>query len=127
MAEETRLVTDGRRRANASPLPLLFLNACGSGRILPEASFSFPEYFLRVNGNRGFIGTETPVPDDFAAEFARKFYIALLSGQRNLGWALQRARWQMLESQQNLLGLYYIAYADPTMRVGRPVLEVFDL
>lgn len=127
MAEETRLVSDGRRRANAPPLPLLFLNACGSGRILPEATFSFPEYFLRVNGNRGFIGTETPVPDDFAAEFARKFYIALLSGQRNLGWALHRARWQMLESQQNLLGLYYIAYADPSLRVGRPVREVFDL
>ena len=126
VAEQTRLKTDGRNRAKSHRLPLVFLNACGSGRIRPESSFSFPEYFLRQNGNRGFIGTETPVPDEFAAEFARKFYIALLSGGRNLGWALHRARWQMLETQQNLLGLYYIAYADPAMRVGRPVLEVFD-
>ena len=63
------------------PRPLVFLNSCGSGNLDPAAAGSFPELFLG-HGFSGFIGTETIVPDNFAAAFATEFYDNLLSAGR---------------------------------------------
>jgi CHAT domain len=92
-------------------LPLVFMNACDSSRIDPNTSASFAEYFLD-QGNLGFIGTESAVPDLVAAEFSRYFYTELLRG-RSLGEALWRARHMLLERRSNPLGLLYTLYANP--------------
>ncbi len=100
--------------------PLIFLNACGSSRIDPMDITSFPQLFLKVNKYRGFIGTETNVPDRFAAEFSQCFYRELLSG-RTLGEAMYKAKWSMLRDKKNPLGIIYTTYADPNMRVSKAV------
>jgi hypothetical protein len=105
-------------RGGAKDGPLVFLNACGTSRIDPMAVSSFPRFFLQENSNRGFIGTETNVPDRFAAEFAQRFYRELLAGL-NLGQAIYRARWSMLHERNNPLGILYIVYADPDLHVSK--------
>jgi len=101
-----------RRRAKDGPL--VFLNACGTSRIDPMTVSSFPRFFLQENSNRGFIGTETNVPDAFAAEFAQAFYRDLLAGL-SLGHAIHRARWSLLLERNNPLGMLYVVYADPDL------------
>jgi CHAT domain len=96
--------------------PLIFLNACGASRIDPLRSTSFPRFFLEENGNRGFVGTETNVPDGLAAAFSKRFYRSLLQ-RLPLGEALYEAKWAMLREFSNPLGLLYIAYADPNLQV----------
>jgi hypothetical protein len=80
------------------------------------AATSFPRFFLQDNRNRGFIGTETNVPDAFAANFSRYFYSGLLNGL-NLGEAIYEAKWAMLKNC-NPLGILYTNYADPELRVS---------
>lgn len=94
--------------------PLVFLNACGTSKTIPTALTSFPKLFLRTY--RGVIGTETPIPDDFAAAFSGKFYARFVRGFP-LGEALHRARWDFLKRSSNPLGILYTAYANPDLRV----------
>lgn len=102
--------------------PLIFLNSCGSSDLDPAGSGSFPELFLkRDHGFKGFIGTETSMPDDFAAKFSEYFYENLLGGY-SLGHALWQTRWQLLSLYQNPLGLLYTLFAEPEIRVRKPVL-----
>jgi hypothetical protein len=112
-------------RAPATGLPIVYMNACGSASIRPDSSASFASLFLRDNKNRGFIGTETDVPDDFAARFSEVFYRRLLCGDR-LGRALHRAKWTMLEECGNPLGALYTLYADPEIKVEREQPEVLE-
>ena len=100
--------------------PLIFLNACGSSRMNPMSATSFPRFFLEENRNRGFIGTETNVPDSFAAEFSQRFYQGLLGGL-SLGKAIHYAKWAMLQEKKNPLGILYTIYADPDLHVSKPV------
>ena len=100
--------------------PLIFLNACGTSVINPMAVTSFPRFFLEENHNRGFIGTETNVPDNFAAEFSQCFYRGLLNGL-TLGQAIHDAKWRMLRERKNPLGILYTVYADPDLHVGKTV------
>lgn len=100
--------------------PLIFLNACGTSRMDPMAATSFPRFFLRDNHNRGFIGTETNIPDRFAADFAGCFYRGLLSGL-TLGRAIYEAKWTMLRTSKNPLGILYTIYADPDIAVSNAV------
>jgi len=94
--------------------PLAFLNACGTSKTIPTALTSFPKGFLRTY--RGVIGTETPIPDDFAAAFSAKFYARFVRGY-SLGEALHRARWDFLQQSCNPLGILYTAYANPDLCV----------
>jgi hypothetical protein len=100
------------------PGPLIFLNACGSSSMDPMVVASFPRFFLRDNHNRGFIGTETNVPDAFAAAFSGCFYDDLLKGVR-LGEAIYNAKWKMLSNANNPLGILYTFYADPDMVLNK--------
>jgi hypothetical protein len=115
-----RFVTLGVRSRERENGPLVFLNACGTSRVEPFAVTSFPRFFLEQNGNRGFIGTEATMPDEFAAAFARAFYRTLLTGV-GLGRAIHDAKWEMLRTLQSPLGIFYVAYADPDLRVRLPV------
>ncbi len=99
--------------------PLIFFNACGSATINPAGMTSFPKHFLERH-SRGFIGTETLVPDYFAAEFSREFYAALLIDGRVLGEAMLVAKWRTLKNFKNPMGILYIVYADPEMKVLKP-------
>lgn len=96
-------------------LPLVFINACGSSTLPPDGAASLPHMFL-LNGNPGFIGTETAIPDAFASAFSEVFYDLWLSG-RPLGWALLAAKLVMLERECNPLGILYSMYGNPDLRV----------
>ena len=98
-------------------LPLVFMNACGTSTIDPSSAISFVDVFLD-NGNRGFIGTETRVPDVFAAAFSGVFYDRLLAGE-NVGHALHHARWALLRGN-NPLGILYTLYGNPNLHVEPP-------
>ncbi|QKW08649.1 CHAT domain-containing protein [Streptomyces sp. NA04227] len=102
-------------------LPLVVMNACGSGRMRAPGAPSFPYLFL-MNGNRGFVGTETEIPDDVAAAFSRALYEGFLIRRIPLGRALLDARRHLLHTLRNPLGLAYAAYADPALHV-RPTPE----
>jgi hypothetical protein len=107
-------------RSRSREGPLIFLNACESSRIDPMGVTSFPRFFLEENRNRGFIGTETNIPDGFASDFSQYFYRSLLKGI-NLGKAIFQAKWTMLRERNNPLGILYVVYADPDLHVSKPV------
>jgi hypothetical protein len=98
------------------PMPFVFFNACGSAGVDVFSASSFVQLFIQ-NGNRGFVGTETRVPDSFAAKFSGRFYRELLNGQP-VGIALHRARWSMLLHHRNPLGILYTLYGDPGLTIG---------
>lgn len=102
-------------RKKGTALPLVFFNACGTAVTNPAQIASFADLILR-NGNRGIIGTESNIPDAFAASFSEQFYRELLKGCR-LGDALHRAKWLMLKRHRNPLGILYMVYADPDIHV----------
>ncbi len=112
-------LSQAAQRSSDISLPLIFFNACGSSIILPTGVTSFPGLFLK-NGNRGFIGTETNIPDKFSAAFSEQFYRNLLGGF-SLGNAMLSAKWTLLRRYLNPLGILYVAYADPDIR-----LETFN-
>ncbi|NEC90438.1 CHAT domain-containing protein [Streptomyces sp. SID12501] len=97
-------------------LPLVVMNACGSGRMQAPGALSFPYLFL-TNHNRGFIGTETEIPDDIAAAFSKALYERFLIRRIPLGRALLESRLELLHTLRNPLGLTYAAYADPGLHV----------
>lgn len=100
-------------------MPLVIFNACGSSTINPAGVTSLPRLFLDTIGNCGFIGTETRIPDEFAAPFSGLFYTALLTGE-SLGRAIYIARWDMLLRYNNPMGILYTVYADPEIHVRKP-------
>ena len=104
------------RRADV-PMPLVFLNACGSSIVNARNSISFPRHFLYWR-SRGVIGTEAAVPDQVASEFAQLFYRALLDGTPT-GEALYWARLLLLERRGNPLGIIYSYFGDPSLTVER--------
>jgi hypothetical protein len=112
-------ITAATTRPDAGPpvkhRSLVFLNACSSSVMDYHAAPSFPHLFLRAN-HRGYIGTSTDVPDEFAARFAAVFYDALVTGS-TLGKALHTARWHMIGERRDPLGILYTMYADPDMHV----------
>jgi len=119
-ARFTELAEPDANRRNSKPL--VFLNACGSSVINPTAPATFPHFFLK-NGNRGFIGTETAVPDGVASAFSRTFYSFFLRGC-SLGEAIHQAKWELVERHRNPLGILYTVYADPELTVRRPAKQI---
>ncbi len=97
------------------PRPLVLLNACGAARVRAADFSSFPLWFLE-NGYRGFVGAEVDVPDALAAEYAKRLYDELLSGQ-TLGAAVVRARVRLFRELGNPLGLLYVMYGDPLLTI----------
>jgi hypothetical protein len=96
-------------------MPLVFFNACGTAVFDLYGAASFVKFFLE-NGNRGFIGTQTPVPDEFAGTFCEVFYDKVLRGAE-IGSALLEARKHMAKRYKNPLGILYVFYGPPGLRV----------
>jgi hypothetical protein len=106
--------------------PLLFFNACESGRMRKLRSsrsrpsrkaarktladtVGFAEAFMRY-GVMNYVGTYWPVGDDSAAGFARAFYGALLEGEA-MGSALISGR-QAVQKTDSVDWADYIHYGD---------------
>lgn len=106
--------------------PLLFFNACESGRMRKlrsgrqpsrssarktlEKTVGFAESFMRY-GVMNYVGTYWPVGDESAAAFARAFYSGLLDGQP-IGAALIGGR-QAVRKTESIDWADYIHYGDP--------------
>ncbi|MEC4815145.1 MAG: CHAT domain-containing protein [Scytonema sp. PMC 1069.18] len=112
--------------------PLVFLNACQSAGGADELrrTFNLPKVFIQ-NGAAAVIATACPVPDIFAAEFAKIFYKFFLLGKvvenettgetgaisMTIGEALQATRWYFLKKYNNPLGLAYGVYSPASYRI----------
>lgn len=106
--------------------PLVFLNACQSagGTDDLRRTFNLPKVFSK-RGAAAVIATACPVPDAFAAAFARVFYRFFLRGEvlvddeagektvklMSIGEALRATRWFFLKEFNNPLGLAYGLYS----------------
>ena len=103
--------------------PLVFLNACTSGG---EAYtiFNFPLVLTRAKA-AAIIATACPVPDIFAAAFAKVFYDYFINKHLAIGEALRRTRLDFLNKYNNPLGLVYGLYSPSHFRVeNKPILKV---
>ena len=107
-----------KRRLPDAVLPFVFVNACGSSEFTPAGIMSLP-YLLLKEDYRGFIGTESRVPDHFASEFSRRFYRFWLKPDMASG-ALLAANRAMLQEFINPLGILYSEYGDPDLYIDRP-------
>lgn len=114
------------KKARFSRSPLVFLNACntsGEGGGVHKV-LNLPKVFVD-RGAAAVIATVCPVPDLFAAEFAKVFYTFFLRGQEEadpatgrkrlrtltIGEALHATRWHFLRQHNNPLGLAYGLYS----------------
>ncbi|MDF5713326.1 MAG: CHAT domain-containing protein [Rhizonema sp. NSF051] len=101
--------------------PLVFLNACQSAGGADELrrTFNLPKVFIQHSA-AAVIATACPVPDIFAAAFAKVFYKFFLRGMvvtdesgekivkmMSIGEALRATRWYFLTEFNNPLGLAY--------------------
>lgn len=112
-----RAITDGwrDRKRFSGPRPLMVINACATARVDTSHPLSFPNWALKTR-HRGFIGTETDVPDEVAAVFGELLYDALLAGHP-VGAAVGLARRRLMSKYQSPLGLLYVHYGDPSVAV----------
>ena len=85
--------------------PLVFVNACESAASGPFIVNELEESFLS-RGSRAFIGTETRVPVQFAARFARVFFYFLYRGETS-GEALALTRRFFWNQYCSIGGLFY--------------------
>lgn len=105
--------------------PLIFLNACQSAGGADELrkTFNLPQMFVK-RGAGAVIATACPVPDLFAAAFARHFYTFFLGGQMTIGQALRETRLHFLTKHNNPLGLAYGLYSPANYRLAQsPMME----
>lgn len=93
------------------PAPLVFVNACGVGRLEGTPGLGgFPEAFLR-GGAGAFIGCTWAVGDDPATDFVTAFYGALLDGS-SISEATVAGR-AAAKASDDLTDLAYTVYAHP--------------
>jgi hypothetical protein len=105
--------------------PLVFLNACESGRELAateEVNYTGSDneglaLSFIMGGALGFIGTLWPIFDQGASSFAALFYEHLLNGEM-LGEAMRQARLAVRSARPNdVTWASFILYGDPTLRM----------
>ena len=112
--DTTITLKDLRREAPAdlklAGNPLVFINACESAELSSAFYDGFVPYFMN-KGARGVIGTECLTPAYFATEWASRFFIRFLGGQR-LGEACLDLRREFMIEHRNPLGLLYAVHCD---------------
>lgn len=102
-------------RHKLSGAPLVFINACESGKLSPLFYNGFVPYFMS-KGARGVIGTECKVPGRFAEAWAGKFFDAFLAG-RPLGETMRLLRRNFYLADGNPLGLLYGLHCSADTRI----------
>jgi hypothetical protein len=120
-----RLVSKGKLKRQ----PLIFLNACqaaGGGDTVRQV-FNLPGKFV-ARGAGAVVATACPVPDRFAAAFAREFYRLFLSSEcMSIGEALRRTRWHFIRGPYfNPLGLAYGLYTPAHYRLAAAPTDAGD-
>lgn len=106
-----------RRELADCDKPLVFLNGCGATAVDSRQLGSFAQFFL-VNRNRGLVGSQIMIPDEFAVAFAEMFYSALIFERRPVGEAVLSARRKLAERRKNVLGLLYMHYGPTDLRLA---------
>ncbi|MBX3637801.1 MAG: CHAT domain-containing protein, partial [Rubrivivax sp.] len=96
--------------------PLVILNGCSTAAFSPDALSPFVKTFTRDCGAGGVVGTEIPVHEDLAREFAARLIRRVLEGEP-AGRALLAVRRELLAGD-NPLGLAYTLYAFSEMKIG---------
>ena len=114
----------------AGALRALAVRAGGADEL--RRTFNLPKVFIQ-HGAAAVIATACPVPDLFAAAFAKVFYEFFLRGLvvedevtgekgfrlMTIGEALRATRWYFLREYNNPLGLAYGLYSPAHYRLGR--------
>jgi hypothetical protein len=95
--------------------PIVILNMCESAQLMPEVGSSFVRFFLDGRAS-AVLGTECPVPPDFASDFGIKLLKRLAEGQP-IGAALRQLRTEYLVSHSNPLALAYTLWGQTSSRV----------
>ncbi len=98
-----------RQRVWDQVRPLVFINACHSAELDPEALFNYVDAFVGAGNAAGVIGTEVKVAAGLAMEFAELFFAELLAPGTTVAAAIRRARMAFL-ARGNLFGLNYTPY-----------------
>jgi hypothetical protein len=96
--------------------PLVILNACNTVGFSPSTLSPFIRKFVHDCKAAGVIGTEVPVFEPLASEFAELFLATFLAGQP-AGEALLGVRRELLR-QYNPLGLIYTLYASADLHIS---------
>jgi hypothetical protein len=130
--DESALICANRRKIYAQEIkrilsgkPLVFLNACGSGRekICEEGESytgsdteGLASSFI-LGGALSIIGSSWPLPDISAGILASEFYKLMLSGD-SIGSALHKARMHLKnERPDDINWMAFILYGDPTLKL----------
>jgi hypothetical protein len=98
--------------------PLVVLNGCGTAALEPRYALNMVDAFVRRAGASGVIGTEITVFESLAVSFADELFSRFLAEAQPLGEAVRQARLALL-ARGNPLGLVYIAYAAPQLRLAQ--------
>ena len=95
--------------------PLVFLNACGTLGYSPDALSPFLKSLVNDRSAAGVLGTEVPVAEALAGEFAKEFILRFIGGEK-AGKAVLEARRALL-SRKNPLGLVYTLFAPADLTI----------
>ncbi|WBB82201.1 hypothetical protein O7606_13025 [Micromonospora sp. WMMD882] len=100
--------------------PLVFLNGCRTAAVEPRYAMSFVDAFVTRALASGVIGTEIVTYESLAETFGRLVLDAFVNRRESIGRAVRSARLALLAAG-NPLGLIYVAYAPPNLRLDGPV------
>ncbi|HSG40839.1 MAG TPA: CHAT domain-containing protein [Thermoanaerobaculia bacterium] len=120
--ELTPVYLSGREKKLGDKRPLVFLNACSSGKSgmsLTDIGGWAP-HFLRANAG-ACIGALWPIEDGPARAFAQAFYGAFLAGAP-IAEAVYAAR-QAIRSESSAVWLAYTVFAHPLAMCAPPALS----
>ncbi len=95
--------------------PLVVLNGCFTGEVLPETLTDFVTAFVTSPGAAGVLVTEIAMAKELACAAMGSFLAEIWAGQ-GVGAALRRTRWGLLR-RGNLMGLAYTPYCDAALRI----------
>lgn len=112
----TRSLLRAKRLRWTDPRPLVVLNGCRTAALTPDRAIDLVSGFVDTAGAAGVMGTEVTVFEPLAGTFAVELLRRLLAGDE-LGRAVRDARLALLRGG-NPLGLVYVTYAAPRLRLA---------
>lgn len=127
LAHGKKLLPDNIMK-NIQGYPIVFLNACHSGKIgkVEESIYSGFRHvenlatgFIIGNKNGGaiaFVGTLWKISDSVASQFSISFYQSLFKG-KTIGESLKEAKILVRKSTNDISWAAFILYGDPAMKV----------
>ncbi|HWH00154.1 MAG TPA: hypothetical protein VNV66_12720 [Pilimelia sp.] len=97
--------------------PLVLLNGCRTAAVEPRYAMSFVDAFVRRARASGVIGTEIVTYEALAEDFGRAVLDRFVNRRQTLAAAVRGARLELLAAG-NPLGLIYVVYASPHLRLA---------